>query len=67
MNLPVYAGTQLFIEKDIKITWQEIKDIFVGSFKEYLEDRQVYVNIHKSGLYRVACKYPAFRYVDIIH
>ena len=32
MNLPIYADTQLFIEKDMKITWQEIKDIFLSSF-----------------------------------
>ena len=47
INFPIYADTQLFIDKDMKITWQEIKDIFVGNFKEDLEDRQVYVNIHK--------------------
>ena len=47
MDLVFYANTQLFIEKDMKITWQEIKDIFARIFKEYLEDRQVYVKIHK--------------------
>lgn len=26
MNLPIYAYTQLFAEKDMKITWQETKD-----------------------------------------
>ncbi len=67
MNLPIYANTQLFVEKDMKITWKEINDIFAGTFKEYLEDRKVYVNIHKSGLYRVACRYPAFPWVNIIH
>jgi len=39
MNLLVYADTQFFIEKDMKITWQEIKDIFTGSFKDVLEER----------------------------
>lgn len=29
--------------------------------------RQVDVNIHKSGLYRVACKYLTFPCTDIIH
>jgi len=67
MNFPVYADTQLFIEKDMNITWQEIKDIFAGSFKEDLEDQQVYVNIHKSSLYKAACSYPTFPCVDIIH
>ena len=67
MNLPIYADTKLFIENDMKITWQEIKDIFAYNFKEYFEYRQVYVNIHKLGLYRVACRYLAFPCVDIIH
>ena len=53
MNLPIYADTQLFLEKHMKITLQEIKDIFAGSFKEDMEDWQVYVNIHKVGLYKV--------------
>lgn len=66
MNLPIYADTKLAIEKDMKITWQEIKNIFVGSFKEDLEDWQVYVNIHKPGLYKVACRYPSFPFADII-
>lgn len=67
INFPIYADTQLFVEKDMKITWEEIKDIFAGTFNEDLEDRQVYINIHKSDLYRVACRYPAFPCVDIIH
>lgn len=67
MNLPIYAETQPFIEKVMKITWQEIKDIFGGNFKEYLEDNQVYVNIHKSGLYKVASRYPSFPCAYIIH
>lgn len=64
--MSIYADKQLFIEKDMKFTWKEIKDIFVGSFKEDLEDQQVYVNIHKLGLYRVRCRYPAFPCMDII-
>lgn len=35
----VYEETQLFIEKDMNITWQEIKNIFVDNFKEDLEDQ----------------------------
>lgn len=67
MNLPIYAHTQLLIENDMKITWQEIKDIFASSFKEDMEDRQVFVNIHKLGLYMVSCRYPAFPCTDTIH
>jgi len=50
MSLPMYTYTHLFIEKDIKITWQDINTIFAGNFEENLEDRQVYVNIQKSGI-----------------
>jgi len=56
MNLPIYADMKLFVEKEMMITWQEIKDIFAGSFKEDLEDRQDYINIHMLGLYRVGCR-----------
>lgn len=31
------------------------------------KDRQVYVSIHKSDLYRIACRYPAFPCTDMIH
>ena len=67
MSLPMYIETHMFIEKDIKITWQGINTIFAGNFEENLEDRQVYVNIHKSGLYKVACRYPAFFCAYVIH
>ncbi len=67
VSLLVYADTHLFIEKGMKLTWQEIEDIFAGDFKEDLEDRQVYVNIHRLGLHKVACMYPTFPCADIIH
>lgn len=54
MNLPIYADIQLFVEMDMNIEWKEIKYIFAGSFNEALEDQHVYVNIHKSIMYRVA-------------
>ena len=67
MNFLTYANTKKSIEKDMKLTWQEIKDIFAWSFKEYLQDQQVYVKIHRSGLYKVAYKYSTFPCEDIIH
>jgi hypothetical protein len=59
-SLPIYEDTKLYLDKDIKLKWQEVNETFTGTFGEDLEDRQVYVNIHKSGLYRIACRYPAF-------
>lgn len=60
MNLPIYGDMKLCVEEEMMITWQEIKDIFVGNFKEDLEYRQDYINICKLGLYRVGCKYLPF-------
>lgn len=51
----------------MKIAWKKINEIFEGTFKEDLEDRHVYVNIHKLGLYRVTCRYPTFPCVEMIH
>jgi len=47
MSLPIYEDTKLFIDKEIKITWKDINDIFLGTFEENLEDRRVSVSIHK--------------------
>lgn len=47
--------------------WKDIKDIFLGTFEENLEDCKVYVNIQKSGLYQISYRYPAFPCVDMIH
>ena len=66
VNLPIYADIQLFIEKGTKLTWHQIKGTFADEFKEDLEDRQVYLSIQQWGLYKVACKYPAFLCADII-
>ena len=67
MSFLMYIDTHFFIKKDIKITWKDINTIFTCSFDENLEDRKVYVNIHKSRLYKVAFRYPVFPCVDVIH
>ena len=36
-------------------------------FGEDFEDRQVYVNIHKSSLYRIACRYSVLPCTNMIH
>lgn len=46
----IYEDTKLIMDKDIKLKWQEVNDVFVGIFGEYLEDYQVYVNIHEFSL-----------------
>ena len=67
MSFPIYEDTKLIVDKDIKLKWQEVNDAFVGTFGEDLEDFQVYANIHKSGLYWIACTYPVFPCAYIIH
>lgn len=62
----MYTNTHLFIQKDIKITWKDITNTFSGTFKENMDDWQVYVNIHKLGLFKVACRFPVFPCVYMI-
>lgn len=66
-RLQIYEDTNLILDKDIKMKWQEVNDTFVGTFREELKDHQVYVNIHKSGLYQITYKYPMLPWADTIH
>jgi len=66
MILPIYEDTKLLIDKEIKIKWQDINNIFLGTFDENLEERRVYVNIHKSRFYQIACKYLKFPCTNMI-
>lgn len=66
-SLPIYKDTKLYLDKDVKLKWQEVNEKFVGTFGEHLEDHQVYMNIYKSGFYQIACRYPVFACVDMIH
>ncbi len=50
-SLLIYEDTNMYIDKDIKLKWQEVNEIFIGTFGEDLADCQVYVNIHKFNLY----------------
>lgn len=65
--LLIYEDNQLFLDKDIKLKWQEVNEEFAGTFGEDLKDHQVYVNIQKSNLYWIACRYPVLPCVNIIH
>ena len=67
MSLSIYEETKLLVEKYIKLKWQDINDTFLGTFGEDLEDHRVYVNIHNSVLYRIACWYPSFPCANMIH
>lgn len=66
-SLSIYANTKLYLDRDIKLNWQDVNEEFAGTFEEDLKYCQVYVNIHKSRLYRIACRYPVFPSVDMIH
>lgn len=66
-SLPIYEDTKMIVDKDIKLKWQEFNEAFAGTFEEDLEDHQVYVNIHKSSLYRITFRYLVLPCPDMIH
>lgn len=67
MGLLIYADIKLVIDRDIKLKWQDINDTLSGTFEEDLEDCKVYVNVHKSSLYQIACSYLVFPCADMLH
>lgn len=67
ISLLIYEDTKLIVDKDIKLKWKEVNDAFTSTFGEYLKYCQVYVNIHKSSLYWIACKYPVLPWAYMIH
>ena len=67
MILLIYEDTKMLVDKEIKLERKEINDTFSGTFGEDLEGRRVYVNIHKYGLYWIACRYPSFPCTYMIH
>lgn len=66
-SLPIYEDTKLVLNKNIKLKWQEVNNAFAGTFGKDLKDFQVNVNIHKSDLYWIACRYPMLPCMDMIH
>lgn len=66
-SLLIYEDTNLYLDKDIKLNWKEVNETFTSAFGEDLDELQVYVNIHKSSLYRIACRYLVFPSADMIH
>lgn len=54
MSFPIYEDTKFFIDKEIKMKWKDINNTFSGTFEENLEDRRVYVNIHKSSVFQIS-------------
>lgn len=66
-NPLIYEDTKLIVYKDINVKWKVVNDSFSGTFGGDLEYHQVYVNIHKFGLYQIACRYPMLPCMDMIH
>ena len=66
-SLSIYEDTKFYLDKDIKLKWQEVNETFAGTFGEDLKGHQVHVNIHKSALYPIACRHHVFPCVDMIH
>ena len=40
-SLPIYEDKNMYLDKEIKLKWQEVNELFTGTFGEDLEDRQV--------------------------
>lgn len=66
-SLLIYEDTMLYIDKEIKLKWQEVNETFFGTFEEGLEQYEVYMNIDKYDMYQIAWKYPAIPCTDMIH
>ena len=37
-GLPIYKDTKLYLDKDIKLKWQEVNETYAGTFEEYPKD-----------------------------
>ena len=37
-SIPIYEDTKLYLDKDIKLKWQEVNEAFIGTFWEDLKD-----------------------------
>jgi len=60
-NIPIYANTQCFIDKTTEVTWSKICNTFMQeNFVEGLEDVYVYINIKKSRMHRITCRFQSY-------
>lgn len=65
--IPILSDTQLFIEKDLDITWDKVKDTFTTTnFKVDMEDRKAYINIHWSCFHRASCRFLVLTCANVI-
>jgi len=57
-SVHVNVDTQCFIDNAIKITWNNIYNTFMHeNFPMALEDVHAYINIKKSKIHRIACRF----------
>lgn len=57
ITIPILYDTQLFIKKELDITWHKFKDEFRATdLKVDMEEIHVYINIQRLGFDRVSCK-----------
>lgn len=64
---PILSYTRCFIENSTTLTWQMIfKDFIKKEFLEDLENKEVYINVKLSKLYRLAKQYLVLTCVEVI-
>ena len=64
-SMPLKFLVYSYTQKESNITWQKVNEAFSArSLKVDLEDWQVYINVQKLGLHKVACKYRVFPCAD---
>lgn len=66
-NIPIYVDIECFTEKMTNVTWSKIYNMFMqDTFPKDLEDVHAYININKSRIHGIACKYLVMPCVEAI-
>lgn len=67
ITIKIILDTQLLIERDLDITLHIVKyEFMMTTYKEYLEAKQVYINVQRLGLHKIACRFLIFPWTCII-
>lgn len=66
-SIPIYANTHCFVDKTIEVTWSNIYNTFMKEkFPEDLEDVHAYINIKRSKIHKIECKFPVLSCIEAI-
>jgi len=66
-TIPIYTHIQCFIDKKTKVTWSIIYNTLMQeNFPWDLEYLHAYINIKKSRMHKVTCKFLVMQFVELI-